>query len=538
MMPMVSVIVPVYNVEKYLDKCLASIVNQSYKELEILIMEGQSTDQSLKICRKWEKLDSRIKVISRKDGGLGPARNYGIKISRGEFIFFVDSDDYLNNNAIKILMEKMDENIVDVVAGGYKVVSEKDYDKQEYFLPIKLGCDEIIQDIKSRKRYIRRGSVTMWGKLYRTSFIKKKYIEMPAGVAEDLAVFPIIAYSARKIKCVDEIVYFYSERQDSVSNNTLLTFSMYKVIDIYCNYFKKIDEFEEYKSELFFLSRKHLTDWLNLFKKQLLIEDYREIEKKYIEKLDEFFGKDSLKRYTTIFPIGSYNIRFESKQIQRFEATKRHNPFTSTLSQFYNDIISNGSFFHKNQFRNKCLINDKEKIVKKYLSNPQFMFNEIIFDFMDDVNGIICLSDKSIISNTEVFQESNITGVKVKKVVLIDDEVYWKMWEKSCLNFIHYIEQSACKIILVKNRYTTKYEDESGMHDFENKEFIDKKNLYIEKMEKYFLENCNQKVYVVDIDEKYIYSDKYFIYGCSEKYLSMSGRIDVAEKIINIINAV
>ena len=152
MMPMVSVIVPVYNVEKYLDKCLASIVNQSYKELEILIMEGQSTDQSLKICRKWEKLDSRIKVISRKDGGLGPARNYGIKISRGEFIFFVDSDDYLNNNAIKILMEKMDENIVDVVAGGYKVVSEKDYDKQEYFLPIKLGCDEIIQDITSRKR--------------------------------------------------------------------------------------------------------------------------------------------------------------------------------------------------------------------------------------------------------------------------------------------------------------------------------------------------------------------------------------------------
>ena len=64
------------------------------------------------------------------------------------------------------------------------------------------------------------------------------------------------------------------------------------------------------------------------------------------------------------------------------------------------------------------------------------MFNEIIFDFMDDVNGIICLSDKSIISNTEVFQESNITGVKVKKVVLIDDEVYWKMWEKSCFKIL------------------------------------------------------------------------------------------------------
>ena len=86
---MVSVIVPVYNVEKYLDKCLESIVNQSYRELEILIMEGQSTDKSLQICKKWEKIDSRIIVVSRKDGGLGPARNYGINMASGEFIFLL-----------------------------------------------------------------------------------------------------------------------------------------------------------------------------------------------------------------------------------------------------------------------------------------------------------------------------------------------------------------------------------------------------------------------------------------------------------------
>ena len=76
MIPKVSVIVPVYNVEQYIDQCLKSIVEQSYGNLEILIMEGESTDQSLMICKKWEKIDPRITVDSRKDRGLGPARNY------------------------------------------------------------------------------------------------------------------------------------------------------------------------------------------------------------------------------------------------------------------------------------------------------------------------------------------------------------------------------------------------------------------------------------------------------------------------------
>ncbi len=535
---MVSVIVPVYNVEKYLDKCLESIVNQSYRELEILIMEGQSTDKSLQICKKWEKIDSRIIVVSRKDGGLGPARNYGINMASGEFIFFVDSDDYLHKNAIENLIAKFDEELLDFVVGGYRSI-DINGKKQESFLPLESGCNEIIQNVESRKKYIRRGYVAVWGKLYRSSFLKKNHIEMPASLAEDLAVFPIIVYKARKIKCINEIVYFYrKEREDSGSRNITSIIPIYKVIDVYCNYFKKVNIFEEYKVELFFLSRIHLTSWLDWFKKQLVIEEYQKIEKIYMKKLDEFFGKDSLKKYTTIFPIGSYNVRFECKQVQAFEVTKRHSPFTGTVAQFYDTNISNTEIFHKNKFRNECLIHDKEKLVKEYINNPHYIFNEIVIDFMDDVNGIVCLEDGCIMSNTEIFKEADKPGIKIKEIISYESTCYWEMWKKSCLNFINYIKQNTCKIILVKNRYTTKYEDENGMHNFENRELIDKKNLYIEKMEKYFLENCNKNVYLVDIDEKKLYSDKYFTYGCSEKYLSMSGRIDVAEKIIDIINSV
>ncbi len=537
MIPKVSVIVPVYNVEQYIDQCLKSIVEQSYGNLEILIMEGESTDQSLMICKKWEKIDPRITVVSRKDGGLGPARNYGIKMAQGEFLFFVDSDDYLSKDAIKNLITKTyEDKVVDIVAGGYRNFDENNV-KQEYFLPKELGCDEVVQSKASRKKYMRRGHVAVWGKLYRTSFIKSNHIQMPVGAAEDLAVFPILVCKAKKIICVNEIVYFYrKERKDSGSNNILVTIPMYKSIDIYCNYLKETDDFEIYRNELFFLSRIHLTTWLDLFKKQLSVTEYQEVEKKYIKKLDEYFGKDSLKKNTSIFPIGSYNVRFECKQVQGYEVTGRHHPFTSTIAQFFDDQICNGKFHHVNRFRNECLLHDKEKTVKKCLDNPQFMFNEVVFDFMDDVNGIVCLSDGSIMSKTEVFEQSDREGIEIREVISIENILYWEMWKKACLNFVYYIEKSNSKIILVKNRYTEQYNDENGMHDFERIKEINKKNLYIERMEEYFLKNCSQNVHVVDVDIKKRYSDRYFMYGCSEEYLGASGKNDVAEKILDIIN--
>ena len=89
------------------------------------------------------------------------------------------------------------------------------------------------------------------------------------------------------------------------------------------------------------------------------------------------------------------------------------------------------------------------------------MFNEVVFDFMDDVNGIVCLSDGSIMSKTEVFEQSDREGIEIREVISIENILYWEMWKKACLNFVYYIEKSNSKIILVKNRYTEQYNDEN-----------------------------------------------------------------------------
>ena len=131
---LVSVVLPIYNVEQYLNKSIKSVVNQSYTNLEIILVDDGSTDSSPEICEKWKSKDSRIKVIHKKNAGLGYARNTGIENSTGEYICFFDSDDFIDSDTIKSAYESASENGADIVLFGYRSVDNKGNIMQE-FLP-------------------------------------------------------------------------------------------------------------------------------------------------------------------------------------------------------------------------------------------------------------------------------------------------------------------------------------------------------------------------------------------------------------------
>ena len=124
---MVSVIVPVYNTELYLEECIQSIVNQTYRELEIIIINDGSTDNSGSICRRWEKLDRRIKYIEKKNEGQGIARNIGIQLSTGDYILFVDSDDYIEKYLITRVIEFMKKEEADICVYSHYGVGDDLY---------------------------------------------------------------------------------------------------------------------------------------------------------------------------------------------------------------------------------------------------------------------------------------------------------------------------------------------------------------------------------------------------------------------------
>ena len=167
---LISVIVPIYNVEKYLERCVDSIVNQTYRNLEIILVDDGSPDNCPKMCDDFAKKDSRIRVVHKKNGGLSDARNSGMKIASGECIVFVDSDDYVDCNMIAKMYDVMLKDDSDVVSCGVKwvdengeVISEPTVDKNE-ILDTNEAMIEIIIDGKLKQH--------VWNKMYKTELIQ------------------------------------------------------------------------------------------------------------------------------------------------------------------------------------------------------------------------------------------------------------------------------------------------------------------------------------------------------------------------------
>ena len=146
---LISVIIPVYNVQDYLPRCLDSVINNSYRNLEIICVNDGSTDRGLEILRDYEKKDSRIHVFSKKNGGLSSARNEGLKHCTGKWVAFIDSDDWIHKNYFEVLLNHQKENDYDVVVCNYVRTSDDDvlnYDLTE--------CENYAEKILDRKNYM------------------------------------------------------------------------------------------------------------------------------------------------------------------------------------------------------------------------------------------------------------------------------------------------------------------------------------------------------------------------------------------------
>ena len=217
-MEKVSVIVPVYNVEKYLKKCLDSIRNQTYDHLEILLVDDGSTDNSGKICDEYGKKDSRVIAIHQMNGGLSAARNRGIEIASGEFILFVDSDDYIASDMIEKLYLRLKETRSDMAVCGIQYVDENEVhfaDKSPNHFSFKDGIltKEMFWNIYASVGHTE--CVVTWNKLYKKEIFKE--IRYPAGrVREDEFVLHDIVDKCERIVAISERLVFYRQRNNSI----------------------------------------------------------------------------------------------------------------------------------------------------------------------------------------------------------------------------------------------------------------------------------------------------------------------------------
>ena len=227
---LISVVIPVYNVEKYIDECLESVLNQTYYNLEIILVDDGSTDKSGKICDKYQKKDSRIKVIHKKNGGLSDARNVGIKNSTGKYITFIDSDDTIAIDFISYLYNLIIKYNVDMSICAYSVVT-----KDGKHLNTGIGYVESkINKIDALDRMLCENgfNVSTWAKMYLTSlfddveFPLKKLCEDNGTTYKLIDKCDFIAYG-------NESKYLYYKRDNSImtSNFNLRKLDLLELVD-------------------------------------------------------------------------------------------------------------------------------------------------------------------------------------------------------------------------------------------------------------------------------------------------------------------
>lgn len=244
----ISVIVPIFNSEKYLHKCLNSILNQTLKDIEIILIDDGSTDNSLEIIQQYSNKHNNIKYKYKKNEGQAIARNLGIEMATGEFITFVDSDDYIDENMLEKLYENAIQNKSDIVLCDY-VEEYKNINIKKKTLFIK---DEDIH-----KSYI----VSVAGpcsKIIKTQIFKQNNLKFLANnIYEDLAIIPTLALYAKTISYCEEVLYHYVIRENSTMQQTKYTKKLESIFNV-MEYLSKQFEGTEYTQEIEFLYINHL----------------------------------------------------------------------------------------------------------------------------------------------------------------------------------------------------------------------------------------------------------------------------------------
>lgn len=255
---LLSIIVPIYNVEPYLDRCIESIVNQTYKNLEIIMVDDGSSDNCPQMCDEWAKIDSRIQVIHKSNSGLSDARNAGIDISVGSYLLFVDSDDYLELDACEKLLNVMNNTKVDFVVGAIREINGCSISYQKRSLikneRIYSNSEFIIKSIDANEWYAPAVL-----NLYSRDFLNKYNLRFKRGILhEDMEMLPRLYLSADKISYLDFPFYNYVIRDNSITtskNNNKIE----SILGIYSSWKKRFDLVEDstLKKRLYGVLIKH-----------------------------------------------------------------------------------------------------------------------------------------------------------------------------------------------------------------------------------------------------------------------------------------
>ncbi len=275
----ISIIVPIYNAEKYLHKCIKSLLNQTKKELEFILINDGSTDNSEQIIKKYK--DKRIKYFKNKNQGIGKTRNFGIDKATGKYIMFLDSDDYLREDACKILYDKAEEEKLDLVICNFYRVEEANLEEKITIPEFKNTT------LKEKKDLLLNVNLAPWNKLYKSELIQKNNIKFVENLKYEDAPFVIEAMDkAKSIGQVTEYLNYYIIHKNS--ETTIRDEKIFDIIEITDKIRKYFSKRKEYTETIDKLTVRILTNYTI----QQRMQQDKEIGMQFIDKAFQYMKEN------------------------------------------------------------------------------------------------------------------------------------------------------------------------------------------------------------------------------------------------------
>ena len=318
-MPKVSVIVPIYNVEKYLEKCINSLLSQTLEDIQIILVNDGSKDNSGNIAKEYEKNNNdRVIYVEKENGGLSDARNYGLKYATGDFIVFLDSDDYIEKNAYEEMYNKAIEENADYVECDFI-----------WEFPNKIRVDKQYP-YKNKKEMLSFVRVVAWNKLIKRQLIIDNNLEFPKGLRyEDIEFTYKLIPFVNKFAYVDKPFIHYVQREGSIANvQNERTAEIFTVLDNVIEFYKKNNIYEEYRNELEYNYARYLL--CSSLKRMCKIKD---------KTIREKLLTESWERLNSNFPNWKENVILKTVNIGKNKYMRTVNKSTYKIYSKILEII-------------------------------------------------------------------------------------------------------------------------------------------------------------------------------------------------------
>ena len=283
MQPKISVIVPIYNIEKYVEECIKSILEQSYNNIELILVDDGASDSSGEICDGWAKKDARIKVVHQKNGGLACAVNTGLQHVTGEWILFVDGDDFIFPHTLQHVIELQQKHEADLVIYDFSFDKQVESSEEVLIHTNNIGALKNLYIRNSEYKNIRLVTTVRWTKLYRKEVLDG--IVFPEGRIHEDEIVHEILYRCKKVLYTNRKCYFYRQREDSIVHETISI----KVLDKLQAFKERVHFFENIENtELMNLAiNKFVLLFIQMFCKSENVKEESE-KKRFMERLDEY----------------------------------------------------------------------------------------------------------------------------------------------------------------------------------------------------------------------------------------------------------